>query len=76
MTADIGKRLRFMREQRAETTQEVADATGISQSLYSLYEQNRRKPKDETKVKLAEHFGTSVGWLFFDEGAPPEVKIP
>ena len=46
--------------------EEVAKAVGVSISAIAMYENGDRIPRDETKVKLADYFGTTVQELFFD----------
>lgn len=60
----IAKRLIQLR--RDETQKEVADAIGVCQSTYAMYELGQRIPSDEKKKKLAIHFNCTVQELFFD----------
>ena len=46
--------------------EEVANAIGISLSAIAMYENGARIPRDETKVKLAKYYNTTVQALFFD----------
>ena len=46
--------------------EEVAKAVGVSLSAISMYENGVRMPRDETKVKLAEYYNTTVQELFFN----------
>lgn len=46
--------------------EEVAKAVGVSLSAISMYENGVRIPRDETKVKLAEYYNTTVQELFFN----------
>ncbi len=46
--------------------EEVAAAVGVSLSAISMYENGDRVPRDETKVKLAEYYNTTVQELFFN----------
>lgn len=64
-TQAIADRLRTLRTRRNESQQEVADAIGISVSAYSMYENGERIPRDRTKIKIAKHFGRSVGFIFY-----------
>lgn len=61
----IGKRLRELRGTRSQ--KEVADACGITDMAISLYESGDRIPRDETKITLANYFGTTVESLFYAE---------
>lgn len=60
----IGAKLRSL---RGKTTQkEVAESIGVLPSSYSMYENGQRTPSDETKLKLAKYYGTTVQAIFFD----------
>lgn len=59
----IAKRLTELRGERTQL--EVAKALGISQSTYAMYETGKRIPTDETKIKIADYYNTSVQNIFF-----------
>ena len=61
----IGNRLKALRSEKGETTMEMAQALGISASAVTMYETGNRIPRDEIKVRIAEHFGVSVESIFF-----------
>lgn len=46
--------------------EEVAAAVGVSLSAIAMYENGERIPRDETKIKLADYYQTTVQALFFD----------
>lgn len=46
--------------------EDVAAAVGVSLSAIAMYESGGRIPRDETKIKLAHYYGTTVQALFFD----------
>ena len=46
--------------------EEVAEAIGVSLSAISMYENGDRILRDETKVKLAKYYNTTVQELFFN----------
>ena len=46
--------------------EEVAAAVGVSLSAIAMYESGGRVPRDETKIKLAEYYHTTVQELFFN----------
>lgn len=59
----IGQKLS---ELRADKTQkEVAEAIGIKQSTYSMYESGERIPSDEVKVKIAKYYKKTVQFIFY-----------
>lgn len=59
----IGQKLIKLRGERTQS--EVAQAIGVADSTIGMYESDRRVPRDEIKVKLAEYFGVSIESLFF-----------
>lgn len=61
----VQKRLVELRGDRSQ--REVAEAVGVAPSTLSMYEMGERTPSDSVKVKLAELYGKSVGYIFFDE---------
>lgn len=46
--------------------EEVAAAVGVSLSAIAMYENGKRIPRDEAKIKLAEYYHTTVQELFFN----------
>ena len=61
----IAKKMKRLRGER--TQKEVADAVGVTPMAMSFYESGERMPTDDVKAKLAQYYGVSVGYLFFDE---------
>lgn len=61
---EIGNRLCKLRGNH--TQKMVADAIGVCQSTYAMYETGQRIPSDENKRKLADYFNTTVQAIFFD----------
>lgn len=70
--AEIGAKLRELRGNTSR--EEVAKAVNVSVSAIQMYENGARIPRDETKVKLAEYYGCSIGELFFDQ-KPHEMCV-
>lgn len=67
----MAKKLIHLRGERSRT--EVAEKLHISVSALQMYENGRRVPRDDIKLKLAQFYGVSVEYLFFqeeDEGNP------
>lgn len=62
----IAETLRRLRRDRGETQEELADALGVTASSIGMYETGERIPRDEVKIKIAQHFNLSVGDIFFD----------
>lgn len=61
----IGAKLRELRGPK--TQKEVAHGCMITKSAWAMYEKDRRIPRDEVKVRIANYFGVSVGSIFFSE---------
>ena len=61
--AEMGKRLRSLRGEKPR--QEVAEAIGVSVSALQMYENGARVPRDQTKMALADYYGTTVENIFF-----------
>lgn len=60
----IGEKLISLRGEKTQA--EVANALGITQESISFYENGKRIPSDEVKIKLAEYYGTTVQAIFFE----------
>ena len=58
-----GRKLRALRGRRSQ--QEVADATGITQSSLHMYEAGERVPRDKVKIKLCAYYSTGMYDLFY-----------
>lgn len=63
----VGNILASLRKERGETTTELANAIGSSQSAISMYENGARIPRDDIKIRLSKHFGVPVDQIFFTE---------
>ncbi|MGG1792421.1 helix-turn-helix transcriptional regulator [Bacillus mycoides] len=60
----VSKNLINLRKRKSR--EEVAEAVGISISSLQMYENAKRIPRDNTKVKLANFYGVTVQSIFFD----------
>lgn len=59
----VGAKIRVMRG--AESQQALADKLKISKSALAMYERGERIPRDEVKIRIAQHFGVSIESIFF-----------
>ena len=59
----IKDRIRELRKEQNETQLQVANALGIAESHYQVYERGASLPNLENAWKLADHFGVSVDYL-------------
>lgn len=63
----IGKKLYSLRTNFGKSREEVAKDIGISVSALQMYENGRRIPKDNIKIKLAEYFNATVQEIFYND---------
>lgn len=61
----IKDNLKILRERKGLTQTAVAKAIGVNITTYNAWENGVNKPRDEMKVKIAEFYGLSVGYIFF-----------
>ena len=66
--------IRTLRRARKETQAEAALAVGITPGAWGMYETGERIPRDDVKVKIANHFETTVGSIFFGEKLTPHEE--
>ena len=59
----IGKRL--VDKKKKKSRQTVAKDLKISVSALQMYENGKRIPRDEVKVRIAEYYNTSIEAIFF-----------
>ena len=60
-----GERLTKLRGTKSRT--EVARDNNISYSTLQMYENGKRTPRDEIKIRLAKYYHTTVYEIFFAE---------
>lgn len=58
-----GQKLKALRGDK--TQKEVAEDLKITKSALAMYEKDKRVPRDEIKIRLAEYYGETVQSLFF-----------
>ena len=56
-------RLRQVRKNKGLTVKEVADEIGFSETRLYQYETEKREPKKETWIKLADYYNVPVSYL-------------
>ena len=59
----IGEKLVYLRGERTQS--EVSHDLGISISALSMYETNRRVPRDEIKIRIADYYDVNICDLFY-----------
>lgn len=60
-----GERLIKLRGNKSQ--EKVAKDLGLATSAISMYETEKRVPRDSIKVALARYYGTTVQAIFFEE---------
>lgn len=61
----VGKKLKALRGNK--TQKQVAQEIGITKSALAMYEQDKRIPRDEVKVRIATYYNEPVGSLFYGQ---------
>lgn len=61
----IGMKLRALRGGKSQ--EKVASELMITKSALSMYERDKRVPRDEIKIRIAEYYNVSVGSIFYAE---------
>ena len=64
---DEGYTQRLIKARGDMRRKEATGRRGISLAALSMYESGSRVPRDELKIKMAKLYGTTVGYLFFNE---------
>ena len=65
--------LQQLKELRGDKTQqEAAAGIGITKSALAMYERDERVPRDEVKVRIANYYGVSLMYLFFNHNEHKE----
>lgn len=80
MNESIAVRIKNLREARKFTMQELADRVGVSRSMISYYESNKKKPSFDTVEKLANVLDVSTDYLYgkteaFDSNATTNENV-
>ena len=60
---NYGKIFKELRIEKELSQRELAEATGISQQAISFWEQDKRTPKMDDCIKLADFYGISLDEL-------------
>lgn len=63
--AQIGQKIKSLREEKNETVEQLSSAMDVSASAITMYETGKRIPRDEIKIRIAEHFSVTVESIFF-----------
>jgi transcriptional regulator with XRE-family HTH domain len=74
LLANVGSRLRSLRQERGATLADLSGATGISVSTLSRLESGQRRPTLELLLPLARAHGVALDDLV-DAGAPEDPRV-
>lgn len=66
-TMETGDRIRELREAAGQSKRFLAKAIGVSYTSICSYEYGIRTPCDGVKIRIAKHFGKTVGEIFFPD---------
>jgi len=69
----IGARLAELRKELGMTQKDLAELLSVSEKTISSYENNHSNPDDESKVKIAKKFNTSLDYLL--GGTDKELRL-
>lgn len=59
----LSKRLKYLRNKKGLSQQNMADFLGISRQGYGKYEDGKSEPDSKSIVKLADYFDVTTDWL-------------
>jgi transcriptional regulator with XRE-family HTH domain len=71
----FGAKLRGVREKRGMTMKQVAEATGISESMVSQIERDKVSPALDTMLRMADALEIDMNYLFADFKKPRRVHL-
>ena len=71
----IGERLKFLREEKKLTQQQLAELIGSAQQKISNYEKDIVEPDCETLIKLANFFNTTTDYILGRINLPFPAEI-
>lgn len=64
LTQDVERRLALARKAIGVDQQEFGTAAGLSQPRYNQYEKGKRLLTLDAAMKLCEHYGLTLDWLY------------
>lgn len=74
--AEIGRLIKWRRDERGMTQLELAKAVGVSASAIGMYEKGLRRPKDNVVEALADVFNVPKWSILYDENeVVPKEKV-
>jgi len=70
----FSSRLKKLREERNVSQKQVAESTGVSDVMISMYEQGKKKPSISKLEDLATYFGVTTDYLLGNESSVNELE--
>lgn len=67
--------LRKMRSDKNMTMRQVADAVEISESMYCLIENGKRRPSPDVAQRLGELLGFDWTWFYNNQTTEPDKAV-
>lgn len=64
---NLGQKIKDLRENRGLKQQDLAEAIGITASMISMYESNKKKPGRENIIKLANALNVDPNYLMYED---------
>lgn len=62
----IAENLRYLRKKKGVTQAEIAKALGVPATTYNAWETGQNIPRDQMKQAIADYYGRTVGFIFFN----------
>jgi len=70
----FSSRLKKLREERNVSQKQVAESTGVSDVMISMYEQGKKKPSISKLEDLATYFGVTTDYLLGNKSSVNELE--
>lgn len=59
----IGERLKSVRKEKGISAKELSELLGVGERMITYYEANKKEPKIENLIKLADRLEVSIDYL-------------
>jgi Predicted transcriptional regulators len=63
----IGRRLAMTREVFGMQQNDFADGAKIADNTYNQYENGKKRPSLENAMKLCDHYGLTLDWIYLGD---------
>lgn len=65
--SNYGAKIKRLREEKEMSQEQLAKEIEVAVSTVGMWERCERSPRDDVKKKIADFFGKSVQFIFFDD---------